>query len=113
MLRNYRLYLEDIVTAVRKIRNYVAHHSLAEIRQDDMRLDAIIRNFEIIGVAAKNIPDEIKEKYQMVEWRKITDFRNILAHEYFGINYTILWDIITNKLPTLEKQLETVLKKES
>jgi hypothetical protein len=103
MLRSYRLYLEDMLAAIEKIRKYVNAYSLDEIIMDDMRLDAIIRNFEIIGEAAKNIPDEIQEKYSMIEWRKIADFRNVLAHEYFGISYKIMWDIIKNKLPNLEK----------
>jgi len=112
MLRNYRLYLEDMLTATKKIRKFSRGYSMDEIINDDMRLDAIIRNFEIIGIAARNIPDQVKEKYQTIEWRKITDFRNVLAHEYFGINYNIMWDIISNKFPMLQEHLVTVLEKE-
>jgi uncharacterized protein with HEPN domain len=113
MPRNYLLYLEDILASINKIRKFSHGYSLDEIIDDDMRLDAIIRNFEIIGIASKNMPDKIQEKYPMIEWRKIADFRNLLAHEYFGISHKILWDIINNKLPILQSQIMTVLEKET
>jgi uncharacterized protein with HEPN domain len=77
-----------------------------------MKIDAVVRNFEIIGEAANKISQEIKEKYPSVEWRKISDFRNILAHEYFGIDYEIMWDIIKNKLPRLQKNIQNITDKE-
>lgn len=64
-----------------------------------MRLEAIVRNFEIIGEAASKVPQEVREKYPFISWRKISDFRNVLAHEYFGIDYEIMWEIIKDKLP--------------
>ncbi len=87
MRRNYLLYLEDILASITKILTYVGDASLEELRRDDMRIDAIIRNLEIIGEASGRMPQEIKDKYSSVEWRKISDFRNVMAHEYFGIDY--------------------------
>ena len=78
-----------------------------------MRVDAIIRNFEIIGEASSNIPQEVRDKYPFVEWRKISDFRNVLAHGYFGIDYEIMWEIIKNKLPDLQRNLKTIINSES
>lgn len=60
-------------------------------------MDAIVRNFEIIGEASSNIPTEIRDKYPFIKWRKISDFRNVLTHEYFGIDYEIMWEIIKKK----------------
>lgn len=77
-----------------------------------MRLEAIEWNFTIMGEAAKNIPNEIREKYPFVEWQKVTDFRNVLAHKYFGISKKILWSIIKEKLPTLQKDIQTILEQE-
>lgn len=77
-----------------------------------MRKDAIVRNFEIIGEAATNIPQEIKDKYPLVEWRKISDFRNVLIHEYFGINFKIMYDIVKNKLPELKRDIQIIIEKE-
>ena len=79
MRREYKLYLEDILTSISKIKNYAGDSSYEALLADEMRLDAIVRNFEIIGEAASNIPAEIRDKYPSVEWRKISDFRNVLG----------------------------------
>ena len=113
MHRGHKLYLEDILTSINKIQNYVDDISYEAILADEMKLDAIVRNFEIIGEAASKIPAEIRDKYPFVEWRKISDFRNVLAHEYFGINYNIMWDIIKNKLPKLLQDIKTTIECEN
>ena len=113
MRREYNLYLEDILTSINKIKNYAGDSSYEALLADEMRLDAIVRNFEIIGEAASNIPAEIRDKYPSVEWRKISDFRNVLAHEYFGINFKIMWDIIKNKLPKLMQDIKTRIESEN
>ena len=112
MRRSYLLYLDDILTSTNKILSYVGESSFDEVMQDEMRLEAIERNFTIMGEAAGNIPREIKEKYPFVEWQKVTDFRNVLAHEYFGISKKIMWTIIKEKLPPLQKGIQTILKNE-
>lgn len=112
MRRNYLLYLEDILESTDKIQNYAGDLSYEDILQDKMRIDAIVRNFEIIGEASGKIPQEVRDKFPSVEWKKISNFRNILAHEYFGIKYKIMWDIIKNKLPQLEKQIKAIVEQE-
>lgn len=84
-----------------------------DILKDEMRIDAVVRNFEIIGeAAASKIPDNVKNKYPLIEWRKVSDFRNVLAHEYFGLDYEIMWEIIKDKLPNLQKGIQAILEKE-
>ncbi len=112
MRRSYKLYLEEILSSTNKIQKYVGDSSFEDLLKDEMKIDAVVRNFEIIGEAANKISQEIKEKYPSIEWRKISDFRNILAHEYFGIDYEIMWDIIKNKLPRLQKDIQTITEKE-
>ncbi len=112
MHRSYTLYLEDIIESANNIQNYVGNMSYQELIGDRMRLDAIVRNFEIIGEASSKIPQDIRDKYPFIEWRKIADLRNILAHEYFGIDYEIMWEIIKDKLPDLQKGIKTILEKE-
>ncbi len=112
MRRSYKLYLEDILTSANKIQKYVGKSSYEVLINDEMRVDAIIRNFEIIGEASSNIPQEVRDKYPFVEWRKISDFRNVLAHGYFGIDYEIMWEIIKNKLPDLQRNLKTIIDSE-
>lgn len=112
MRRSHLLYLEDILESASNIQSYAGSFSFDELIKDKMRVDAIVRNFEIIGEAASKIPQEIRDKYPMIEWRKIADFRNVLAHEYFGIKYKILWDIIKNKIPDLKTAIQSILVEE-
>ena len=73
--------------------------------QDTMRIDAVVRNLEIIGEAAKMIPESIRVEYPNIEWRKIAGLRDILAHHYFEVDLDIVWDLVQNKLPELERDL--------
>jgi len=74
--------------------------------------DAVIRNFEVIGEASKNMPKEIKDKYPIVPWDEMYLMRNKISHEYFGVDYEILWDVASNYLPENKLQIEDILKKE-
>jgi len=112
MHKGYKLYLEDILESVNNIFTYTGDISYENLIQDRMRIDAVVRNFTIIGEAANNIPQEMRDKYPIIEWRKIIDFRNVIVHDYFGIDYEILWDIIKHKLPELQNGIKTILEKE-
>lgn len=112
MRRRHTLYLEDILESVKNIMSYVGSLSYDDLMKDRMRVDAVVRNFEIIGEASGKITQEIRDKYSFVEWQKMADFRNVLSHEYFGINYKIMWDVIKNKLPALEKQIKSIIDQE-
>ena len=109
MSRDYKVYLEDTLEAVQKIQKYTEGFSIDTFSRDSKTLDAVVRNLEIIGEAAKRIPDEIRSKYPGIEWKKITGLRDILIHEYFGINIEIIWDILQKKLPALEKEIKKIL----
>ena len=109
MSRDYRVYLDDILEAAAKIRTYTATLTLEDLRSDPNTLDAVIRNLEIIGEAVKNVPDAVRSLHPGVEWRKIAGLRDILIHEYFGIDVEIIWDILQNKLPVLEQQIRQML----
>jgi len=105
MPRDFEVYLYDILQAITKTRNYIAGHTRESFAQDSMRIDAVIRNLEIIGEAAKMIPESIRADYPNVEWKKIAGLRDILAHHYFEVDLDIVWDILQNKLPSLEREL--------
>jgi len=109
-MRDYRLYLDDIFEATRKIERYIKGLTFAKLKSNDLAIDAVVRNLGIIGEAAKNIPTNIKEKYSDIEWRKIAGLRDILIHEYFGVDLDVLWDIIKNKVPALRKQVARILR---
>ena len=109
MRRDYRLYLDDILDAIHQIRSYVQGQDEAAFASDRKTQDAVIRNLEIIGEAAGNLPADAKEMAREVDWRKITGLRNILIHEYFGINLPIVWDVVRNKLAPLEAACRRLL----
>jgi uncharacterized protein with HEPN domain len=102
MPRDFNVYLEDVLDAVGKIRRYVAGMSYAQFRGDSKTQDAVIRNLEIIGEAIKKVPEDVRARHPQLEWKKIAGMRDILAHEYFGVDVEIVWDVVQNKLTELE-----------
>src|SRR5262245_45363032 len=86
MPRDFEVYLEDIRQAIGKIRRYTEGLTRDAFEQDDKTLDAVIRNLEIIGEAAKIVPDSVRASYPAIEWRKIAGLRDILAHQYFEVD---------------------------
>ena len=98
--RDFILYLEDIVLSMQRVQEYIAGLDFQHFKWDHKTVDAVIRNFEIIGEASKNLPGTIKGKYTNVPWEEMYRLRNRISHEYFGIDYEIIWDIATNELPS-------------
>jgi len=90
MSRNYRLYLEDIEEACKRILRYTDSLSYAAFVEDQKTFDAVVRNLEIIGEAVKHIPSDVRDWYSSVAWSKITGLRDIVAHEYFGLDIDML-----------------------
>lgn len=104
--REVKLYLQDIMDCIGKIERYVKDLSFEEFKKDDMVIDAVVRNIEIIGEASNNIPQDTKEKFPDIKWRKIINMRNIIAHEYFGVIVEIIWETIQKEIPQLKNALK-------
>lgn len=102
------MYFDDILTAISRIVEYTQGYDFIDFKRDYRTVDAVIRNFEVIGEAVKNIPSEIKEKHPGVPWNEMYALRNRISHAYFGIDYEIIWDIITNYLPENRMQIENI-----
>ena len=110
MPREYKLYLSDILEAQGRIREYTKDMAYKEFACSKITIDAVIRNLEVIGEAACKLPPEIKAKAPDIEWRKIVAMRNILTHEYFGINTQIVWDVIQNKIESIGKFCQELME---
>jgi uncharacterized protein with HEPN domain len=109
MSRDPEVYLRDILEAINRIQVYTKGLSEAKFQADTLRQDAVIRNLEVLGEAVKQIPEEIRKSYPDVEWRKMAGLRDILIHQYFGIDVEVLWDVVANKLPGVEAGIRKIL----
>jgi uncharacterized protein with HEPN domain len=112
MSRDYGLYLEDMVEACRKIMRYTNGLGFTEFIEDERTFDAVVRNLEVIGEAAKHIPSDVRNRYPRVAWSRIASLRDIVAHEYFGLDVDILWDVVQNHVPALLEEVQRILSQE-
>jgi uncharacterized protein with HEPN domain len=104
-----QLLLEDILDSTNKILAYTAGLSYEQFLADGKTVDAVIRNFEIIGEAANRLPEEIRDQYPNIDWHRIRGFRNRIVHDYMGIDYTIVWLIKENFLPSMIEEIRSIL----
>ena len=111
MKRDIRLFIEDILESIRLIKKYGGNLSKENLDNNQELKDSIVRRLEIIGEAVKNIPDDFKDKYPEVPWKKIAGLRDIIIHAYFNIDLDIMWDIIKEDLPDLKNKIKNILEK--
>ena len=107
--RTPKLLLEDIIESAEKILQYTKGISFEEFSKDNKTVDAVIRNFEIIGEASNLLPDEIKDKYSEIDWHRIRGFRNRIVHDYFGVDLQIIWKIIFDQIPDLITEITKII----
>jgi len=98
--------------ACKNILDYTKGVKFEGFCQSPMMIDAVVRNIEILGEAAKRITEDLKKKYVDIEWSEIARTRDKIIHFYFGVDLEIIWDIVLNYVPELQKKLETLIKKE-
>lgn len=98
--------------AMDRIAEYIHGYTFIKFKQDYKTVDAVIRNFEVIGEASKNLPNKIKESHPEVPWSEMYLLRNKVSHEYFGVDYEIIWDVAANYLPENKNQIEAILDSE-
>ena len=109
--RDNLLSLKDILDSIHAIQSFVKGSSFESFISDRKTFSATIRELEIIGEAAGRISTEIQQQFSDIPWRTMKDFRNVLAHHYFGINANVVWDVVIRKLPELKSQIQDALAK--
>lgn len=108
--RNAKLYIKDILDAINKIEEYTKDLSYKNFTKNKIVIDAVIRNFEIIGEASKNIPAEVKSAHKDIPWKEMAGMRDKMIHEYFGVDLGIVWKTVKESLPQLAPFLKNIYK---
>lgn len=103
--RDPKLLVGDILDSAGKILDYTEGLTFDDFTKDSKTVDAVIRNFEIIGEAANRLPEEFRDNYPGIDWHRIRGFRNRIVHDYFGIDHSIVWLIKETFLPNMITQL--------
>lgn len=111
--RDFRLYLSEILESAMAIQEYVRGYTLEDFLHDRKTYSAVIREFEIIGEAVGKLPERVKQQHPEVPWQDVKDFRNILVHEYFGVDLEIVWQVVNLELPVLLNAAKDLYRKES
>lgn len=106
--RDNHLLVKDMLEAANKIQKYTSNLDFASFLENELIIDAVARNFEIIGEAANRMDVDFKSFFSHIEWLRIIGFRNRIIHEYFGIDYEIMWAIIEDYIPELIDHLKKI-----
>jgi uncharacterized protein with HEPN domain len=109
--RTPQLLLEDIHESAEKILEYTRNMSFEDFSEDNKTVDAVIRNFEIIGEASNLLPDDLKDNYPEIDWHRIRGFRNRIVHDYFGVDLQIVWEIILDHIPGILSEIVKIIRR--
>lgn len=109
-MRDYRLYLKDILAAMIDAQGFVEGMDFDAFAADDKTVSAVVRKLEIVGEATKNVPEMIRQKYPQVPWRRVADMQDRLIHGYYDVNYSVVWEVVTELIPPLEPIIKQILK---
>ena len=110
MSRDYRLYLADIIQSCDRISEYVDGYSFDSFSGDYLVIDAVARNLEIIGEAVKNVPAEVLRVWPEINWSDVAKFRYVIAHQYFRVNLTVVWDVVANEIDGIRKVSSKIIE---
>jgi uncharacterized protein with HEPN domain len=109
-MRDYTLYLKDILAAIESIEEFIAGMSLETFEKDDKTASAVMRKLEVIGEAVKQVPDGVRQKYAHVPWKEMAGMRDKLIHFYFGVDHQLVWRAIQERLPHIKDEIRKILE---
>jgi len=110
--RNWKIRIADILDCIVKIQRYTNGYTFDDFQDDDKTIDSVLRNLEIIGEAARHVPAEIRAQHSDLPWVEMLTMRNIVIHEYHGVNLRIIWQTVKEDLPPLLPRLKRILEDE-
>ena len=111
--RNWKIRISDILQCILKIQRFTKGYSFEEFQEDEKTIDSVLRNLEIIGEASRHVPEEIRKRYPEIPWAEMLTMRNIVVHEYQGVNLSIIWQTVKEDLPPLISPLKRILQEEA
>jgi uncharacterized protein with HEPN domain len=112
MDRSASIYIEHILQSIELLEDYISGVDERDFSSSVRVQDLVCRRLEIIGEAVKNIPSDFKNRYPEVKWRNIAGLRDVLIHQYFGVDLLLLWNVVKNDIPELKKQIHDILTRE-
>jgi len=110
--RNWKIRIADILDCIVKIQRYTKGYTFDDFQDDDKTIDSVLRNLEIIGEAARHVPAEVRAQHSDLPWVEMLTMRNIVIHEYHGVNLRIIWQTVKEDLPPLLPRLKRILEDE-
>ena len=110
MKRDFKDYIRDILSSLEEVEDFTEGLNFEDFLRDRKTINAVIRSLEIIGEAAKKIPEDLRNGHPEMPWKRMTGMRDKLIHEYHGVDLEIVWAVIKEELPPLKPMIEKVLK---
>ncbi len=107
--RNIRDYLEDVVGEIEKLKRFVEGFSYEDFAADEKTVYACIRSLEVIGEAVKHVPAGTREQYTGIAWKEIAGMRDVLIHDYFGVDVLVVWKTVKQNIPQVEEEFRKIL----
>ncbi len=107
--RDYRDYFQDILDAVNEVKEFTQGMDFEAFINDKKTINAVVRSFEVIGEASKKIPEDVRNTYPTIPWKKMAGMRDKLIHEYFGVDLEILWKTVKESIPPLKESISNII----
>jgi uncharacterized protein with HEPN domain len=110
MMRVWRDYVADILTSIQEVEEFTRSMDYGDFASDKKTVNAVVRSLEIMGEAAKRVPEEVRQRYPNIPWKRMTGMRDKLIHEYSGVDLEIVWGVVKTELPPVKPLIEQIIE---